>query len=82
MLFGTIAATLGYVALSADMAVVVAAEALYHSAGAVVELALVYLALLCQSCINDSIGYLWVCEFYNNRRCMFEHGFLGQLSYV
>jgi hypothetical protein len=40
VLLSTIAAYLGCVTLSADVTVVVAAEALFHSAGAVVGLAL------------------------------------------
>ena len=52
----TIAANLRCVALSGDVAVVVAAEALHHSARAVVEFALVYLAFPCHSSVDDSIG--------------------------
>ena len=45
VLLCTIAAKLGCVTLSADVTVIVAAEALFHPAGAVIELALVYMAI-------------------------------------
>ena len=77
VLLCTIAANLGCVALSSDVAVVVAAEALFHSAGAVVELALMYLAIPCHSGVDDGIGHFWVCEFNDNRGCSLESGFLG-----
>ena len=65
VLLRTIAAKLGCVALSADVTVVVAAEALFHPAGAVIELALVYVAIQCHSSVDDGIGYFWVCKFNN-----------------
>ncbi|KAF2452710.1 hypothetical protein BDY21DRAFT_355738, partial [Lineolata rhizophorae] len=82
MLFSAIAAYLRGAALSADVAVVVAAEALLHSAGAVVELALVDLAVPCHSSVDDSVGCFWVCEFDDYRRCAFEAGLLGEPSDV
>lgn len=77
-----IATDLGGVTLSGDVAVVVATEALHHSAGAVIEFALVYLAFPRHSSVYDSVGRLWVCELHYNRGCSFECSFLGQPSYV
>lgn len=82
MLPRAIAANLGCVTLSADVAIVVAPEALLHSASAVIELALMYLALPCHSSIDDGIGHFWICELNYNRGCPFKSGFLGQPSDV
>jgi len=56
MLLRTIAACLGCATLSADVTVVVAPEALFDPAGAVVELALVYVAVLYYSSIDSSVS--------------------------
>lgn len=82
MLRRTIAAKLGRLTLSAGVAIVVVTEALFHSVCAVVELALMHLALPCHSGIDYGIGPLWVCELNNNRGRPLESGFLGQLFYV
>lgn len=66
ILLRTVAANLGYVILSANMAIVVVTEALLHSVCVVIELALMYLALPCYSGIDYSISYLWVCELNND----------------
>lgn len=76
MLLYAIAVRLGCVVLSADVTVVVALEALLYPAGAVVELALVYLPILCHSSVDDSVGYFGVCEFNDDRGCAFKSGFL------
>ena len=76
MLLRAIAVRLGCVVLSADVAVVMAPEALLYSVGAVVELALVYLTVLCHSSVDDCVGYFWIFEFNNDRGCAFEGGFL------
>lgn len=82
MLVRTVATCLGFVALSADVAVFIASEALLDSAGAVVELALVYLAVPNHSGVDDGVGHFRVSEFEYYRRCTFEVGFLGEPSYV
>ena len=51
-----IATNLGCIALSGDVAVVIATEALHHSAGAVIEFALVYLAFPRHSSIYYGVG--------------------------
>jgi hypothetical protein len=53
---GAIVASLRCVTLSANVAIVLAAEALHHFAGAVVELALAYLALLRHAGVDDGVG--------------------------
>lgn len=58
VLLRIIGANLRRVTLSTDVAIVVATEALLHSARTVVELALMYLALLCYSGIDYGISYL------------------------
>jgi hypothetical protein len=63
MLLCTIAAYLGCVALSADVTVIVAAEALFYPAGTIIELALVYMAISYHTSVNDGIGHFRVCEF-------------------
>jgi hypothetical protein len=73
---------LGCVALSADVTVIIASEALLHSAGAIVELALVYLAVPYHSGVDDGVGHFQVCEFKYYRGCTFEGGFFGEPSYV
>ena len=67
VLLCAIAANLGCVTLSADVAVVVTAEALLHSAGAVVKLALMYLAIPNQSGVNSGVGHFRLCKFNNDR---------------
>ena len=52
----TISADLGCITLTSDVAVVVAAEALYYPIGAVIEFALVYLAFLCYTRVYNSVG--------------------------
>jgi hypothetical protein len=63
MLLCTIAANLGCVTLSADVTIIVAPEALLYSAGAVLELALMYLAFPGHSRIDDGVSHFWVCEY-------------------
>lgn len=77
MLLRVIAANLGRVILSADVAVIIVTKALLHSACAVVELALMYLALLCYSGIDYGISRLRLCELYNDRGRPFKNGFLS-----
>lgn len=77
MLLRTVGANLRRVILSADVAIVVAAEALLYSVCAVVELVLMYLALLRYSGIDYGISYLWICELNNDRGRLFKSSFLG-----
>jgi hypothetical protein len=65
MLLSTIAAYLRCITLSADVAIIVAAEALLYSAGAVIELAEVDLSVPYHSSIDNGIGHFWICEFYH-----------------
>jgi hypothetical protein len=82
VLLRTIAACLGCVTLSADVAIIIATEALFYPAGAVVELALVYMAVPYYSGVDDGIGHFWICKFEYNGGCTFERRFLGEPSYV
>lgn len=77
VLLCVIAANLGCVILSSDITVIVVAEALLHSIGAVIELALVYLAILCHPRVDCGISHFWVYEFNDNRGCSFKSSFLG-----
>ena len=63
VLLSIIAACLGCVTLSADVTVVIAAEALFHPAGAIVELALVYMAVPYHPSVDNGIGHFRVGEF-------------------
>ena len=63
VLLHTIAVYLGCVVLSADVAVVVTAKVLFHSIGAVIELVLVYMAILYHPSIDYSISHFRVYEF-------------------
>ena len=63
ILIRIVAAYLKYVILSADMIVIIAAEALLNSADAVIELILIYLAVLYYSGVDNSVSLFGVCEF-------------------
>jgi hypothetical protein len=72
-----IAAYLGCVTLSADVTIIVVAEALFHLAGTIIKLALVYVAVPYHSGVDDGVGHFWVYEFNYNRGCTFKSGFLS-----
>jgi hypothetical protein len=57
VLLGIIAACLGCVALSADVAIIVTAEALLYSIGSVIELADVDVSVLYHPSVNDSVSH-------------------------
>jgi len=77
MLLRTIATNLRCVTLSADVTIIVAAEALFHPAGAIIELALVDMAVPYHSGIDDGVGHFRVCEFNYYGGCTFKSGFLS-----
>ena len=77
ILHGIIAANLGCVILSANITIIVAAEALLDPTGAIVELALIDITVLRHSYIDNSISCFWICEFNNDRGYLFESGFPG-----
>jgi hypothetical protein len=60
----------------------VAAEALFHPAGAVIELTLMYLAFPYYTGINDGVCHLWGGKFDDDRRCTFKGAFSGQPTNV
>jgi hypothetical protein len=66
VLLGTMAACLGCIALSADVAIIVAAEALLYSTGTVIELADVDVSVPYHPSVDDSVGHFWVPELYHN----------------
>ena len=74
----TIATCLGCVTLSADVLIMTATEALFYPAGAVVKLALVYLAFPYHTGINDGVGHFWSGKFDDDGRRPFERAFSGQ----
>ena len=78
----TVAACLGCVALSANVTVTIAPEALFDPAGAVVELPLVNLAVPYHSGIDNSISHFWIYKFKHNGGCVFMREFLGQPSHI
>jgi hypothetical protein len=63
VLLCTIAAYLGCATLSADVTIIVAAEALLYPAGTIIELALVYMAIPYHPGVDDGVGRFWVCKF-------------------
>jgi hypothetical protein len=77
VLLCTIAASLGCVTLSADVTIIAAAEALFYPAGAIIELALVYMAVPYHSGVDDGVGHFRVREFDYYGGCTFKSGFLG-----
>jgi hypothetical protein len=77
-----VATCLGFIALSADVAVFIALEVLLDSAGVVIELALMYLAVPDHSGVDNSVGHLRVGEFKYYRRYIFKVGFLSKPSYI
>ena len=66
MLLRKIAARLGNVAFSADVAIVIAARALFHPAGAVVQLTLVNLSLPCHPGIDDGVGHFRIRKLHHD----------------
>ncbi len=59
------------------MTIIIAAEALFHPAGMIIELALVYVAVPYYSGVDNGIGHFWVYEFKYYGGCSFKSGFLG-----
>lgn len=52
--------------MSADVAIIVAAEALLYSAGTVIELANMDPSLPYYPSVDNSVGHLWFRKFYHN----------------
>ena len=77
ILLGTIATNLGYVILSADVTVIVAAEILLDSTGAIIELALIDMPVPGHFCVDNGIGCFWICELDNDRGCTLKYSFLS-----
>ena len=75
ILRGIIAVNLGYIILSTNITIIIIVEALFNPKGAIIELALIDITILCYSYIDNGISYFWVCEFNNNRECSFKSGF-------
>jgi hypothetical protein len=80
VLLSTIAVYLGYVILSANVAIIVVAKVLLHPIGTVIELVDVDLSVLYYPSIDNSVSYFGVYEFYYNRGYTLKGGFLSQLS--
>ena len=75
ILRGIIATNLGYIILSANITIIIAVEALLDPIGAIIELALIDITVLCYSYIDNGINYFWVYEFNNNRGYLFKNRF-------